>query len=316
MKEMAPNTVGKCYLCDRTNTQITWGCGYGPLFKCEVCGRYHATPDFVGRVEMGDIGPEVRAELSAAVREANEDPKVATGETPFLLGLQNYESFARQHRLTVSEKIDKLLLLLAKRSEFPGNEVRLIPELDYPLVDARSGEELLAYLGYLSDSGLLTPEVNSAGADCTLTIPGWQMAQPTLRADVIPNRCFVIMWFDPTMDAAYFEGIEPAIRECGFEPRRMKEIEFNEGITDRILAEIRQARFVVADFTGVRPNVYFEAGFAKGLGREVIWCCNQSDKGKLHFDTKHLNHIMWTDIADLKQRLTDRIRATVIAPAT
>jgi len=126
------------------------------------------------------------------------------------------------------------------------------------------------------------------------------------------------MWFDPSMDAAYSEGIRPAIEECGFESRRMKEIEFNEGITDRILAEIRQARFVVADFTGVRPNVYFEAGFAKGLGREVIWCCRQSEAGELHFDTKHLNHInhiMWVDAVDLKQRLTDRIRATVITPA-
>ena len=126
--------AGKCCLCNReTNTQITQGYGYGSLCKCEVCRQYHATPDFVGKVVMGVICPEIRAELSAAVREANADPKVASGETYFLLSLQNYESFARQHRSTVPEKIDKLLLLLARLSQFPGNEVRLNLEIDYRL---------------------------------------------------------------------------------------------------------------------------------------------------------------------------------------
>jgi hypothetical protein len=312
---MTSETGGECCLCSgKRNTQVKQFPPHGALFTCEVCGTYFAASKFIESIELGSIGHEIRAQLSAAVRDEKESPKLATG-THLSLTLENYESFAGKHRSTVPEKIDKLLLLLARLSQFPGNEVRLNLEIDYPLVDARSPGELLAYIEYLRDSGLLTLQINSSGADCELTIPGWQKAQPTLRADVIPNRCFVIMWFDPSMDAPYFEGIEPAIRECGFEPRRMKEIEFNEGITDRILAEIRQARFVVADFTGVRPNVYFEAGFAKGLGREVIWCCKQSEAGELHFDTKHLNHIMWVDIPDLKQRLTDRIRATVIVPA-
>jgi hypothetical protein len=60
------------------------------------------------------------------------------------------------------------------------------------------------------------------------------------------------------------------------------------------------------------PAVYFEAGFANGLSREVIWCCKDSETAELHFDTRHLNHIVWHDAEDLKQRLADRIRATII----
>lgn len=81
------------------------------------------------------------------------------------------------------------------------------------------------------------------------------------------------MSFESALDEAYQLGIKPAIQECGFTPVCMREITTNQGITDRILSEIRLAQFIVADFTGQRGGVYFEAGFASGLGREVIWSC-------------------------------------------
>lgn len=38
-------------------------------------------------------------------------------------------------------------------------------------------------------------------------------------------------------------------------------------IDDEIIGRIRASRFIVADFTGHRPGVYFEAGMMLGLGR-------------------------------------------------
>jgi len=85
--------------------------------------------------------------------------------------------------------------------------------------------------------------------------------------------------------------------------------------TCRLLAEIRRAEFVVADFTGHKKGVYYEAGFARALGREVIMMCRDSDFGGLHFDTSHMNHIKWSETIDLRQRLADRIRATILPKA-
>ena len=59
------------------------------------------------------------------------------------------------------------------------------------------------------------------------------------------------------------------------------------GITDEIMAEIRQSRFVIADYTGQKNGVYFEAGFALKLGLTVIPTCRTDEVGKLHFDIKH-----------------------------
>lgn len=98
-------------------------------------------------------------------------------------------------------------------------------------------------------------------------------------------------------------------------------------IDDEIIAEIRRSRFVVADFThdkekGVRGSVFYEAGFASGLGLEVIYSCRKGLEGELSFDTRQYHHILWETPEDLRIQLRDRIRAragdykTEPAPAT
>jgi hypothetical protein len=109
--------------------------------------------------------------------------------------------------------------------------------------------------------------------------------------------------------------VDEAIRACSYVPFWIGETPTNEGISDRVLAEIQRAGFVVADFTGQRQSVYFEAGFARGLGRQVIWCCRQDDVPGLHFDTKHLGHVAWEDADDLRVKLEASIRANIITKA-
>jgi hypothetical protein len=119
------------------------------------------------------------------------------------------------------------------------------------------------------------------------------------------------MWFNDITDAAYREGIAPAITAAGYEPLRIDNKEHLNKIDDEIIAELRRSRFVVADFTcepqSVRGGVYFEAGFAMGLNVPVIWTCRESSRDDLHFDTRQYNHIMWKDPADLHDRLLVRI---------
>jgi hypothetical protein len=115
------------------------------------------------------------------------------------------------------------------------------------------------------------------------------------------------------MDEPYREGIRPAILETGFQPKWIKEVQENGKICDRIIAELRGSLFAVADVSGLRHNVFFEAGFAKGLGLEVIWTCRKRDFAKVKdmFDTRQYGHLVWKDPGDLKQQLMDRIRATI-----
>jgi hypothetical protein len=85
---------------------------------------------------------------------------------------------------------------------------------------------------------------------------------------------------------------------------------------DQIIAKIRESRFVVADFTGNRGGVYYEAGFALGLNLPIFTLCGQdhlSGEEKVHFDVQHLNLLTWEDgkLPELTARLEARIVAVL-----
>jgi hypothetical protein len=251
--------------------------------------------------------------LSAAARQASE------AGAPILLDSHNLDDLAVPHRaLTVSQKIERLLRFVAARCQRPGSLTEIDDDLDCPVADCADAQELLQYVRYLEDKSLVqrAPACRNADGEDTVsyapTIQGWQAVEPTLSVGGEPDRCFVAMWFSDELDPAYSGGFIPAIQECGFTPYRVKEDPTNKGIADRILSEVRRARFVVADFTGQRHSVYYEAGFAHGLGREVIQCCRADEVDNLTFDTRHLGHVVWKDTTDLRHKLADSIRANII----
>ncbi len=114
----------------------------------------------------------------------------------------------------------------------------------------------------------------------------------------------------------YDDAIEPAIVSCGLRPIRVDRVQHNGIVTDLILAEVRRAQVVIADVTLQRAGVYYEAGFANGLGRTVIWCCREDEIKMVHFDTRQYSHVVWSDAADLRTKLEARIRGTVTIPVT
>ena len=117
------------------------------------------------------------------------------------------------------------------------------------------------------------------------------------------------MWFDESRDTVYEKAIEAPIDDAGYRPIRVDKTEHLNRIDDEIIAQIRLSRFMVADFTGQRPGVYYEAGFMQGLGRNVYWMCERSDLGNVHFDNRQYNFIDYDSSEDAKQRLYYRIMA-------
>ncbi len=110
-----------------------------------------------------------------------------------------------------------------------------------------------------------------------------------------------------------FAAIERGIREAGYSPLRIDRQQHNNKIDDEIVASIRRGKFLVADFMDHRGGVYFEAGFAKGLGLEIVWLCREDHLAKLHFDTRQYSHIIWKpeDLHEITKALKDRIKATI-----
>lgn len=148
-----------------------------------------------------------------------------------------------------------------------------------------------------------------------IRINGYARLEKINSTNTDSGMCFVAMWFDPRLDDLYEHGIAKGIVDAGYEPLNVGKEEHSDKIDDFIIASIRRARFVVADFTfgktGPRGGVYYEAGFAKGLGLPVIWTVREDMINCIHFDTRQYNHIKWKDAADLRQQLSRRISAEI-----
>jgi hypothetical protein len=131
------------------------------------------------------------------------------------------------------------------------------------------------------------------------------------RKDENSSVGFCAMWFDEKVKQLWTAAIEPAIRLAGQDPGRIDSKQHNGKIDDEIMATIRASRFLVADFTGTRGGVYYEAGFAHGLGLPVIFMCREDDE--LHFDIRQYNCIFWKpeDLEEVRVRLKNRILATL-----
>ena len=159
----------------------------------------------------------------------------------------------------------------------------------------------------------------SVPAVCTLDARLWVEEQ--LRERSSNEQVFVAMWFDECLkEEAYKEGFAKGIAQAGYAPYRVdQDTHHSDKLDDRVLAGIRHSRIVVADFTcdvaNVRRkrtglangNVHYEAGFALGLGLPVIYTCREDCKAYLNFDTRQINHILWTDADDLARQLQTRL---------
>jgi len=165
---------------------------------------------------------------------------------------------------------------------------------------------LLRLLDYSKFVGTLGPQGSLMGK---LTPAGCLEAEELQQRQPATVQGFVAMSFDPTLNDAYALGFDPGIRAAGYRPLRIDDKEHAGSISDAIIAEIRRSRFLVADYTGANNGVYFEAGFALGLGIPVIPTCHADWLAKLHFDIRHINTLKWDTPQQLAEGLARRLSA-------
>jgi len=240
------------------------------------------------------------------------------------------EHVAGRRSLTYRERVDRYFLMLRAHDRGLGRSIRLFGNQDATTakwkgiasawLEVGEAGELSALVQALKDADLLRDDQSDS---LTLSAKGLERLDTLEFAGADSSQGFVAMWFSPTMDAAYRDGFETAIVDNGYRALRIDQKEHINKIDDEIIAEIRRSRFVVADFTCElveqgdqssaipRGGVYFEAGFAQGLGIPVIWTVREDCIEHVHFDTRQYAHIVWSDPADLRAKLRNRIGAVI-----
>lgn len=291
-----------CPICSQPVAIRHGSRSFADTWDCPRCGNF--------KIELLDqrMWEQHRCfayKISAAIREQNRARK-----TPYIT-LEFVERAIGEPDKSYSEKLRLVLELIDQRMTYVGEMIHVVPSIDYPLVNAKHGAEFSALCGMHRDMNNFVWTTDGTTYSVLVSANGLETLEAMRRTRPDADSAFVAMWFDGVMDPIYLQQISPAIQEAGYRPVKIDLVPHNGDVIARIMTEIRLAKFVVADFTRHRNGVYFEAGFAKGIGMEVVWLCREDEMGKAHFDTNHFNHLTWKDDGKLKEHLAARILATI-----
>ena len=291
-----------CPICKLDEQDVkVWDYGERLSLECARCGKFTITRTAASTAERKDLG----SKLTAWIRERSE----SGAEVPEINSNTLKEVEAALPVYRVKEKQLLLLRAFERRTQFPGQHLDVVSHFDYPLAWAGSEDEFIYLLRSLIERNLVRRTdgpadlSDSFAYEFEITATGWDFLEEHERPSVITDQVFVAMSFSADLKLAWEGGIKPALKKAGYRPYRVDAVPHIDRIDTKIIAEIKNSRFLVADVTKQRPGVYFEAGYALGLGLPVFWCVRSDDLKNVHFDTRQYNHIIWEDKQDLADQL-------------
>lgn len=290
-----------CTIC---NSQIEYHFvpdGWGYSIQCPRCGTYRLTRIASAMTGQANLSPRQRANISGWLRLNQYFDITST----------NWDALTHTPTPSFHERADMLLIALEGESEYAGHEL-LRTEEWIGLAWCLKDEELSEVLEFLKNNRRLV-QTGARGEFYKIGPDGWAHLEARRKKGADSQQGFVAMWFDLAMVPVYDNVIAKAIEDAGYKAHRVDRREHNDRIDDEIITQIRRSRFVVADFTGHRGGVYYEAGFAKGLGLEVFWTCRNDEVQNLHFDIRQYNCIVWEPdkLDEFRKSLANRIESVL-----
>ena len=139
--------------------------------------------------------------------------------------------------------------------------------------------------------------------DVNLGLEGWEKYEEEKRGGFDGNYGFIAMKFgDERLDEFVRDVVKPAIRQqLNVDLVDLRDVAQAGVIDDIMRVKIRDAKFVIADLTHGNNGAYWEAGYAEGLGKPVVYICEEAmfKERKTHFDVNHCTTVPWcTDDAN------------------
>lgn len=331
----------KCPICGHDEIDIYSSKGVFSdyyCYTCPICGEYFASDAWSscyiykkdGRKCIGNEEYDVDKLKSYLFYHKGEMRPYLVSEKTF--ANLDKEEFVNIYNLTpmmveswypktFAEKIDKILLKIYQIGGYDGAYVVIgetIEELFFCQDKSANGvykgqdknvqvEYVFKFLesnGYIEDMGSYTVQ---------LTPKALERIYELQKSRINNTNVFIAMKFGKET-IALRETLKQTVSDIGYKPILIDEVQYNGQIVPEMLYQIRESRFVIAELSHHNNGAYYEAGYALGLGKEVIHICEEEAMGsKLHFDVKQVNTITYKadDLDGLKERLTKRIQATI-----
>lgn len=320
-----------CRICDQPateNNNLSWSNELNRgllLVECATCGPMFLDEEIIDYLGTS-AGAEERGKVACRLRERQLSPRKDSRSSRFVFlmvppppgfttrDVVLWPDLVNSFPGPVSDRLDRALINLTRMTLNLGDLIPQGPHLRMATFALNPTEG-----GYIQDQLALKGFVQIAktangGTGVRVEAKGWDQVNQLLRSGHYLDSKTAFFAFnqrDELISTVVRAGAKKAAEIAGYASVIIDQIEHNDDITDRIIVEINRAKFVVGDMTGQRPNVYFEVGYAMGMGKPVIWCVRKDEVEKLGFDIRQFNHILWESEDDLVRRLSVRINATI-----
>jgi len=312
---MAGKSTPKCPICDNCvldyrqrieNLNVDY-------FDCPNCGRYHVD-DITIRL-IGNLNQREKAALSHGIWRGQHQ------EQPFEVGCQHIDAAKKVELPDPATQLDLLILFLGQNQSSSGARVDVPVHCLCAKIGASSIGDEIFVVDAASEKGLMSaqwrPKIPPIVADVRslrLTLTGWQRFHKIQRGAVTSRTAFMAMPFkNSEVEKVFEEVFRPAVAETGFELKPVNVKQPAGLIDDQIRVDIRLSRFLIADLTCDNRGAYWEAGYAEGLGKPVIYTCNKYyfEHPGTHFDTNHCTTVIWDP--EEPEEAADKLKATIRA---
>jgi hypothetical protein len=293
------------------------------LYDCPRCGLLQVTGTAISMLE------DLRARATASKIDAvsHVARRWERGDKALFVSSSTARKWFEEAELaSLTEQERNLVLWLGLKRDSDGDPSfqHIVTEGELAsIVGGRSLPEAMRFIVDHAASAGLVEDLDTAQRDkvgvfiLRLTFEGWERFEELQRTEADSRTAFMAMAFgNADLDSVYRDCFSPASADAGFKLRRLDENQGAGLIDDQLRVAIRTAKFLIADLTTDNRGAYWEAGFAEGLGKPVIYVCEASvfnnERTRPHFDTNHLLTVPWNraDLTDARRRLTATIRNT------
>ncbi len=306
-------------------------------FECDICGIYRMDSELCAQaragannVEHSQLSPVQRAVLSHRIwMKTAEGPKNESDLfviTPDLLA--SLRAGAALPSPTVQAA--NIVRFVGDSVSLSGEPIERFPYKVHAIIGALNRKSAVRLINELADMRILTSLGRSQyrahsgefpwpmePAVINLSLDGWEQYESQRRGSYESNYGFIAMQFNESDLEDFVQNVvKPTVKNAtGYDLVDMGDVA-TAGIIDNILrVRIKEARFIIADLTHDNRGAYWEAGYAEGLGKPVIYICEAEkfERDKSHFDTNHCTTIPWSrdDDERFKQQLAATLRRSL-----
>lgn len=310
----------KCVICQFPEISVNEAAAFTICVKCPRCGTYFINE---GSYEMlGMRSENLPHTASSWIKEQNR-----LYNTPPMLYDDDLEMLRTIPDKTIESKLELFMNELNQKGVLVASKTLNTNKDGDPswlsVTWSKDYDELQAIIQEAINTELIAGDITTflsgdwSAHLTSLTFKGRSFIESLGHIHDLSNKVFLAFHFTNEMKETFEKTVRKAITDIS--DGKLEAVRVSTSgtstetkIDDALISMIKSSRVVIADFTGQRTAVYYEAGFAMGLGIPVIWTCREDEVDKLSFDTRQYPHILWKDEKDLYKQLSERISAQIL----